>query len=196
MRKPIRMWAVFIMALWLLAGCAPRVGTSLSESMGSDELYFDLPVLVIDFDNVGQASINLPAAQLGASSGINLDALALSPEWVGYFTTANIQHLQIINDAQGLTILVNGQPVPSLVWDEDSLVATAETVGSLGIALPVLDKVLPLVQQMGLGIALRFPLGDGVDVIPLGQITESPAAATAQQVQQEFLAAVGTPPRD
>jgi hypothetical protein len=194
MHRRLVTWAILLtLSLVLLAGCAPRPGTPLSEAFESDELYVDLPAIVIDFDAQGQASLGgVSVANLGAVAGMDLSALALDPSIVNFFVIENIQHIQIVTNPDGLTILVNGLRVPSLVWDEGSLVATAETVNALGIALPVLDRILPLVQQFGLGITLRFPVTEGNEAIALGQLT--PTEGSGQQAEA-FLAAVGTPPR-
>lgn len=196
MRRRLSLWAaLLVVALLVLAGCAPRAGTPLSETFESDELYVDLPAIVIDFNAEGQASVGgVPVANLGSVTGMDLSALSLDPSIVNFFTLENIQHLQVVTGPDGLTILVNGRRVPSLVWDEGSLVATADTVRSLGIALPVLDRILPLVQQFGLGIALTFPVDEGNEAIPLGQVSEGTAAAGGISTE-EFLSAVGTPPR-
>lgn len=182
--------ALLLVSLLVLAGCAPRAGTSLSESFESDELYVDLPAIVIAFDENGQASLGgVGVASLGAVAGIDLSALALPADTVSFFTLENIQHIQVVTGPDGLTILVNGLKVPSLTWDEGSLVATADTVRSLGIALPVLDRILPLVQQFGLGITLTFPVADGNEAIALGQVAEG---ADSSAVDAEaFVAAVG-----
>lgn len=185
--------ALLLVSLLVLAGCAPRAGTSLSESFESDELYVDLPAIVIDFDAAGQASLGgVGVANLGAVAGIDLSALALPAETVNFFTLENIQHIQVVTGPDGLTILVNGLKVPSLTWDEGSLVATAETVRSLGIALPVLDRILPLVQQFGLGISLTFPVAEGIEAIALGQVAESASGADAEAIIE---AVGGTAPR-
>lgn len=186
-------WAMLlILSLGILAGCAPRPGTPLSESFESDELYIDLPAIVIDFNEQGQASLGgVSVANLGSTAGIDLSALSLDPSIVSFFTLENIQHIQVVTNPDGLTILVNGLRVPSLVWDEGSLVATAETVSALGIALPVLDRILPLVQQFGLGVTLRFPVGEGNEPIALGQVT---AAEGDSQQAEAILEAVGRPP--
>jgi hypothetical protein len=189
-------WAILlILSLGILAGCAPRPGTPLSESFESDELYVDLPAMVIDFDAQGQASLGgVSVANVGALAGVDLSALSLDPNIVNFFTIENIQHIQVVTNPDGLTILVNGLRVPSLVWDEGSLVATAETVNALGIALPVLDRILPLVQQFGLGATLRFPVAEGNEAIALGQMTASEEGGSQQA--EAFLEAVGsTPPR-
>ncbi len=191
MRRRLSFGAILLLvSLLAMAGCAPRAGTSLSESFESDELYVDLPAIVLDFDETGQASLGgVGMANLGAVAGMDLSALSLDPSIVNFFTLENIQHLQVVTGPQGLTILVNGLKVPSLTWDEGSLVATAETVRSLGIALPVLDRILPLVQQFGIGVTLTFPVAEGTEAIPLGQLAEG--ASSSAQDAEAFIAAVG-----
>ena len=198
MQKRVTLWAaLLIIAALVLTGCAPRAGAGASAAMASDdELTIDLPAIVIDFDSDGSASVGgMPISDLGATAGIDLSTVALPAEWVQYFTTSNIQHMQVNNGADGLTLMVNGQPVPSLVWDEGSLVATADTVSALGVAVPTLNKVLPLVQQLGLGVILRFPVAADEDLIPMVVEGDGSMAESAKMAQEEFLAAVGSPPR-
>jgi hypothetical protein len=92
-----------------------------------------------------------------------------------------------------LLILVNGQPIPSLAWDGEKLVATAEVLDQFGAGVALLDRVLPLITNLGLGVILRFPIAQGEAALPM-VAPESEAAATARAAQAEFLAAVGTPP--
>lgn len=198
MQKRITFWAVLLLITALvLSGCAPRTGAGSSAAMAmDDELVIDLPAIVIDFNTNGQASIGgMPAADLGAMAGIDLSTLAIAPDWVNYFSMTNIQHVQVNNTADGLLVLVNGEPIPSLAWDEGSLVATAGALESLGIMVPVLDKVLPLVQQLGIGAILRFPVQAGTDIIPYAVMGDGSAAEMARAAQEEFLAAVGSPPK-
>jgi hypothetical protein len=128
-------------------------------------------------------------------AGVDLSTLAITPDWVNFFVQGNIQHLQVNNHAGGLTLLVNGEPIPSLAWDGESLTATADTLEVFGLAVPMLERVLPLVQQLGLGVIVRFPVGSGSEAIPLFVEGESTAAMEAQAAQDEFLAAVGAPPK-
>ena len=198
MQKRLTLWAaLLIIAALVLSGCAPRTGAGSSAAMAmNDELVIDLPAIVIDFDSDGHASIGgVPAAEMGAMAGVDLSTLALSPDWVNYFSMTNIQHLQIDNTADGLLVLVNGEPVPSLEWDQESLAATAGAVESLGIAIPVLDKALPLVRQLGISVIMRFPVAAGNDVIAFAVSGDGSAAEMAQAAQAEFLAAVGAPPK-
>ena len=106
----------------------------------------------------------------------------------------NIQHFQIDNTQDGILILVNGKAIPSLAWDGDSLVATAEVLDALspgGFAL--LDKVLPLIRNVGMGVILRIPVAEGAEILPY-VVTDDETAKQFMAAQQEFLDAVGTPP--
>jgi hypothetical protein len=180
-----------------LAGCAPRAtGGQTAALPGADQLAVDLPAIVLDFDANGQPSVgNVPLAQLGGmfAPGM-LDAVVLPADTVAFMTESNIQHIQIDNAPSGLLILVNGQPIPSIKWDGQILTATAETLGQLGMGVPALEKILPLVNYLGLGVIARFPVAEGVSAIPT-YIESPPSAAAARAAQEEFLSNVGEAPR-
>jgi hypothetical protein len=199
MRTPrLTLWlSLLSVAVILLAGCAPRAGSGQTVAeAGSDALAIDLPALVLDYDAQGQPSVgNVPLAQIGdtVAPGM-LPALTMSPEQIAFMTESNIQHLQIDNTPSGLLLLVNGQLIPSLRWDGEILNATAETLQSFGVAVPALEKVLPLVSNIGLAVIIRFPVAEGQEAIPT-YIAESPAVVAAQRAQADFLADVGEPPK-
>lgn len=187
--------SLMLAALLVVAGCGPRAtGGQLASSAGEDQVVIDLPALVIDIDSAGQASLGgQSVADLAAMAGQDASALSVPAETVDFLTASNIQHIQIDNTADGLLILVNGQPIPSIAWDGEKLVATAEVLEILGGGVALMDKVLPLVRNLGIGVTVRFPIAAGEAAIPL-VVTDSEVAARSLQLQQEFLAAVGTPP--
>ncbi len=187
---------LLLIAGLVLAGCATRAGVGEAAAMAEpDEMVIDLPAIVIDFDSEGNASIGgVPVAELGQTMGADLSTLRMDPGWVRYFTETNIQHIQINNTPSGLQLLVNGQPIPSLKWDENRLVATADIMSRLGVVQPVVNKVMPLVDNLGVGVILRFPVKAGMAVIPFIVEGDETAAAEAARMREEFLAAVGAPP--
>lgn len=191
-------WVTFLLvALLTLAGCAPsaNIGADISVDPNTP-LVVDLPAISINISETGVASLgNVPVAQLGSLVGLDLSALSVPQLWVDFLISGNIQHLQITNTADGLYILVNGERIPSIAYDGSSLQATADALSSLGIAVPMLDVMLPMVDQLGLGFVVHFPVPEGVAQIPLYVSGNGTAAALAHQAQQEFLAQVGAPPR-
>jgi hypothetical protein len=60
--------------------------------------------------------------------------------------------------------------------------------------MPVLEKLLPVLTNLGMGVIVRFPVKEGAEVIPT-YIEGGEAAMAARAAQEEFLTTVGdTPP--
>ncbi len=187
--------SLLVVALVLLVGCAPRAsGGAVAASADQSQIVIDLPALVLDVQSDGQISVGgQSVTELGSQFGTDLAALGIPRENVDLLTASNIQHIQVDNTAGGLVILVNGAPIPSVAWDGEKLLATAEVLESLGAGVTLLDRVLPLVTQLGVGVILRFPVAEGEEELPLVSI-DNQVAEQALAAQEEFLAAVGTPP--
>ena len=194
-RRSMLLVSLVMAVLVLLVGCAPRAtGGQLAANAAAEDVVVDLPALVIDVLPDGQLSLGGQSlAQLGSQYGTDLSAVAVPADAVAFVTASNIQHIQVDNTTEGLLILVNGKPIPSLAWDGEKLVATAEVLNTLGAGVALLDKVLPLVTNLGIGVIIRFPVAQGAETLPL-VAADDEVAAQALAAQQEFLAAVGTPP--
>jgi hypothetical protein len=187
--------SLLMAALVLLVGCAPRAtGGSLTATADEDQVVIDLPALVLDVQADGSLSLGGQSlAALGSQIGQDLSAVSIPAGTVDLLVVGNIQHIQVDNTPDGLLILVNGQPVPSLAWDGEKLVATAEVLDTLGAGVALLDKVLPLISNLGIGVIIRFPIAQGADALPLLAPTNE-LAEQSRAAQQAFLAGVGTPP--
>jgi hypothetical protein len=187
--------SLIMAALVLLVGCAPRATSGqIAAAADQSQIAIDLPALVLDVQADGSISVGgQPLTELGGGLGASLAAASVPAEMVSSITAFNIQHIQIDNTPEGLLILVNGQAIPSLAWDGEKLIATAEVLENLGAGVALLDRVLPLLTNLGIGVILRFPIAEGEEALPL-VATESEVAAAAMAAQQEFLASVGTPP--
>jgi hypothetical protein len=184
---------LFTVAVIVLAGCAPRATSGVTAGQAAPEsLVVDLPALVIDIDSAGQPSVgNVPLAQLGATFAPGmLDSLVVPSDMVSLMTESNIQHLQIDNTPNGLLLLINGEPIPSIKWDGQILSETGGLISQLGAGTSVLEKMLPVIANLGFGVIVRFPLQEGVAAIPT-YVEGGEAALAARQAQEEFLATVG-----
>jgi len=195
-------WSLVLMsflmlALVLLAGCAPRASaadTTKAATADESQIVIDLPALVLDVQPDGSIQVGgKPLAELGGSLSASLASVNIPASMVENITAYNVQHIQLDNTPEGLLILVNGQAIPSLAWDGDKLVATADVLDQLGSGVALLDRVLPLISDLGLGLIIRFPLAQGEAALPM-VAPQSDDAAKAIQAQKEFLDAVGTPP--
>ena len=197
--RRLMFWTTMLLvAMIVLAGCAPRTGAGDAAAMTTDpmELVVDLPAIVLDVQADGSVSIgNVPLAQIGALAGADLSAVAVDSSLVDFMSAGNIQHVQVNNSSSGLLLLVNGEAIPSITYDGESLQATADALNAFGMAIPMLDTALSLVDQIGLGVIMRFPVAAGVAQIPLYVEGDGASAMEAQAAQDEFLAAVGAPPR-
>lgn len=188
--------SVLLVGLVMLSACAPRAtGGEIASRAAEADVAVDLPALVLDIQEDGSLSVGgQRLADLGAVVGQDLSALGVGPETASALTAAGIQHIQIDNTPDGLLILVNGKPIPSLAWDGESLVTTAEVVEQVGgPSVALLDKLLPLLGNMGLGVILRAPVPEGAEPLPLVNM-DTEAAERAMSAQAEFLQAVVTPP--
>lgn len=187
--------SIALISLIALAGCGPRATSGqAAQAADQSQLVVDLPALVIDVHSDGQTSLGgMSMADLGGIAGQDLSTLSVPPNMVDYMTASNIQHIQIANTPDGILILVNGEPIPSLAWDGEKLIATAEVLETFGAGIALLDKVLPLIQNLGIGVTMRLPLAEGTETIPL-VVTDRADVEEALAAQQEFLDAVGTPP--
>jgi hypothetical protein len=187
--------SLLIVALVLMVGCAPRATSGeIAAAADESQIAIDLPALVLDVQPDGSIQIGGKSlAELGSGVGTDLSTLALQQSMVDSITAFNIQHIQIDNTPEGLLILVNGQPIPSLAWDGEKLVATAEVLDQFGAGVALLDRVLPLVRNIGVGVILRFPVAEGEEPLPLVS-TDNAEAEAAMQAQQQFLDSVGYTP--
>ncbi len=197
-KQRLSLWLTGLaVAVLVLAGCAPRaMGGQTAAQSGEQDLVVDLPALVIDIDAAGNPSVgNVPLSQLGQTFAPGmLDSLVVPAETVTFLTESNIQHIQIDNTPTGLLLLVNGQPIPSLKWNGEILTGTGQLVSQLGAGVPVLEKFLPLLTNLGIGVIVRFPLAQGAEPIPT-YVEGGEAAMAARAAQEDFLATVGdTPP--
>ena len=158
----------------LTAGCMSRPSGGATAAMaGEDELAIDLPFLVIDFDAGGDGSVGeVGLGELIGGSGINIGA-----DTVEQMQSANIQHVSLEVAPNGVLMRINGLlMLGSLSYDDESLDTLAMVIDDLGGAgsplsgvAPTLGAVLPLVQNLGIGVIAKFEPAAGADAIPVMQ---------------------------
>ncbi|MCB0132528.1 MAG: hypothetical protein KDD78_16820 [Caldilineaceae bacterium] len=178
-----------------LAGCAPRAGGGdVLGQAGDSAVVVDLPALAIDYDVDGNPSLGgIPLSDLGSVLPAELAAqLTFDAETIASLQKANIQHIQVNNQTNGLGIYVNGYEVPSIAWDGDRLTGLSSLVSALGTDAPAVDKLLPMLTNLGVAAVLRFPLAEGATAMPV--MADPAMAENAQAAQAAFLDEVESPP--
>lgn len=194
--RMILFFVLLSIALLVLSGCGPRVGAADAAASPDDVLVVSLPALVLDVNEAGEISLGgTPLAALGAMAGQDLSDVALPADVVNMLVAANVQHIQLNNTDNGLDILLNGEAIPSLGWDADSLEMLVSLLGGLDFDLGGADSLLPLLTNVGVGATLQLPLAPGATPIPLEVTGAESAGADAQAAQSQFLSTVGTPPQ-
>lgn len=195
-----RFWLLGLLAVFtalVLTGCGARAGAGETAAATTGAaLAVDLPALTIDFDAEGVASLGgAPLSNFSAVLPAALADLKLDKATVDQLTAANIQHIQVTTVPSGLLILVNGEAIPSMRWTDEQLVNLGEVVELLGPAAPAaLKAVLPIITDVGVGVALRFPAAQGAEMIPMQVAGDASAATAAKAAQEAFMAEVGTAP--
>jgi hypothetical protein len=169
-----------VIAALLLSACGAATVPTTDETTDSGQRFLiSLPRLVVDVDKEGQASVNgLSIDAVNAIiPGAPLPDLTINPFYVDWMTNTNIQHLEFVSTDDGVFIFANGEPLPFLAWDGDSL----SNLGTLaGIAnLPygnLISRLVPIVQRTGLNIVMRFPTQDGAQEIAIRDPSIAPEA--------------------
>ncbi|MGQ9814572.1 MAG: hypothetical protein ACUVR3_05400 [Candidatus Roseilinea sp.] len=156
----------------LLAGCATGP-TDIGEA--NRDFMIALPRIVVDIDTEGAPSISGITPELLALAGMDPDMFALPKDLVDTMVAGDIQHLEILHKNDGLFIFVNAKLLPHISWTSQSMNTLGNTVELFGV-LPadqarVVKILLPRLQNIGLNIAVKFPVRSGVAEIPLRDAT-------------------------
>lgn len=166
-----RVVVLTVIAALLLSACGAATVPTTDETTDSGQRFLiSLPRLVVDVDENGQASVNgLSIEAVNAIiPGAPLPDLAVNPFYVDWMTNTNIQHLEFVSTDNGVFIFANGEPLPFLAWDGNSLTNLGTVAGIANLPYGnLISRLVPIVQRTGLNIVLRFPTQPGATEIPL-----------------------------
>ena len=152
--KFIRVIALALFSVLILTGCG-------GGSTGST--WFNLPSIPVRVQPDNTIKV----------FGINTGA-AVPASLVQQLQSANVQELEIRPGYNGLHIYANGEALPYVKWDEESmgtlqgLIANAPTELGIPSSLPFVGApgdLLPLLRQFGLGVNLIIPAAEGATAI-------------------------------
>jgi hypothetical protein len=158
------------LALIVTSACGPRAITPPATQADENALVVQLPAINLDVAADGKITpAEGPLSQALPALGVDLANLSMSAETVQKLTDAGVKHLQIENLPEGMYLFMNGEPLPTLVWDQDSLASLATLLPTLGVDLGSAGKLLPLLPNLGFGVVLRLPGGTGASAPPLAK---------------------------
>ena len=187
----------FVLLLSLtLTGCSARPGQgTLAANATSDQLVVDVPALTIEFNDQGEAMMGgANLSQVLPALGVALpDALNFSPEEIKQLTDAGVQNVFIDVAPDGFTWYINGQPLPALKWDAETLASLQKIVAIVGADnADTLGTVVPLLGNMSLGVELRFP-GAAADAPLVGTVDQAAIKQASTDAFNQALTGLGHP---
>lgn len=151
-----------------------------------------LPRIVVDINSDGLPAIDGFSPQLiSALSGgtVDMSQYAMDKRYIDWFTQANVQHIELVQQGDGLYIFVNGVLIPHLGWSTEDLGTMISTIDELGVVQPQFEKALkiliPFMQHTGLDVAMRFPRQPNAEEIPLRDTSAPIEAPTKEEAETE-----------
>lgn len=175
-----RVYLIVILALALTVTACGAQGTEgqlpestldVLESVSSFVPEVNLPPVVLRYNEQGVPSVlGLSTTNITAFTGVNLSVLELDPLFIDWFTRSNLQHIELEYRDDGLFVYANGELLPSIGWDSQSLNNAVEIAPMLGVQnTATLERLIPILQRLGLDLVLQFPVSSGSESIPLHQ---------------------------
>ena len=161
-----------LLVLVLLLGACESASPDAESP--SEDFSITLPRIVLDVDSDGNPSVGgfntetLKNLTMGAA---DYTWMRMEPTLVRRLSDMDLQHVEAVYRDDGIYLFVNGEPLPFVKWDEESLDNTAAVVTTFGGLDPqfteVLKMIIPFAQQVGVDLAVRFPVVQGREITPM-----------------------------
>ena len=145
----------------------------------------------------GKTLFNVPSIPLkvNADGTASLFGLGLppvvDPAMVQQLQGAGIQQLEVRPGYNGIHVYNNGQDLPYIKWDADSVGTLGEVLTNLpadmtgGADMNAIAQAIPALRQIGLGVKLNVPPADGAEVLAIapwrGETTATVSDAAPEQ---------------
>ncbi|MBX3050140.1 MAG: hypothetical protein KF753_01630 [Caldilineaceae bacterium] len=169
--RTLRTVVAVLIASLILGAC--------SGGSDSGSTMFNLPSVPVAVDQNGN----------GTALGFSIGYLGLQPALIGQLQQANVQILEIRVGYNGIFIYANGQPLPYIKWNDES-VAQLQTVLNNTAGAEQAATALPWLRRIGVGVRIQLPLAAGASPLDVPRWTgeelatkESPAETTIGPIQ-------------
>lgn len=178
MRSPVVV-LLLIVGL-LLTACGPAIVPAAAPETDTGEVFLvALPRIVITFDEQGKPGIEGVAVEdIARTLGmeLSLEQYRIDPFYPTWMSAANIQHVELRQTGDGVAVLVNGDLMPSLSFQNGTLERVGDLAPLLGPGVNVaavqdlVTKFAPLVKRLGLSLVAKFPLRAGAEPVPFADL--------------------------
>jgi len=194
MRRIVRLLLV-VALMGLLTGCATT--SSLSEKVVREvaptveEFVLRLPRIYVQYVKNGagawEPSIwGIKASDIEYWTGADLGMLKIPDFYMDWLKDSNVQHIEVVQNGDGIFIFVNGQPLPHLAWSGESISYAAEVAEAFQVPnAPLLRTLLPLLRHIGLDVVVQMPLQEGAEPIPYRDAKQELTGVKAQSAVEE-----------
>lgn len=179
------LWVVplLLVVAMVLAACGSSP-TQVAQQEGG--FLLALPRITIDVDSEGNPSVaGLSPQLIQSNTGLDMTAMKFPKELVAWYTTAGLQNIELVHKDDGMFIFVNGMAMPHVGWTGESLARVSDVAGSLGLlndqTSRLLKILIPFAERLGLDVAIRFPVQEGAEALPLRDLNAPIAAAAAEE---------------
>ena len=173
---------LLVLAL-LLTACE---SSSPDATSASEDFAVSLPRIVIDVDSDGNPSVggfDMETLKILTMGGVDYTWMRMEPTLVRRFSDMDLQHIEAVYRDDGIYLFVNGEPLPFVKWDEESLDNTAGVITTFGGMNPqftdALKTIIPFAQRVGIDMAVRFPVVQGRTITPMRDMGQELVAAEA-----------------
>lgn len=129
--------------------------------------------LVLPYDEQGELVLAPGTERVLQGLGVDVDQVRLAKSTVNGLVAADVQHITMRKQGNGLLLYVNGKALPHLAWTENGLENSADLFGQLfytpeyELTRQTVQTLLPLLAEIGGSVTVRLPVSSGADPIPL-----------------------------
>ncbi|MEA3334608.1 MAG: hypothetical protein U9R25_01770 [Chloroflexota bacterium] len=152
---------LLIVGTLLLSACGTATPTTADEMTDSGQRFLlSLPRLVVDIDEAGNFSIGgIGIDELSELTGMQMPPMAMNPYYVDWMKHTNVQHVELVHTDNGIFLYVNGDPLPYLAWDGESLANVGDVAGMANVPFSqLIGLVVPIIERTGANVVVRLPM--------------------------------------
>jgi len=194
-----------ILARWCVAAAlafgAYMIVRSAAQEQPSEPAMIALPRIAVSFDETGVPTIAGVSARLIevlSFGALPARAVSIDRAWIEYFQSTDVQHIEVLQNDEGVFAWINGRRMPNVAWSRRELhnsAQLAERLGALELlglspnASSFLQRSAPVLRRLALNVVLRFPTRPGVAEIatrdtatPVSALPRRPKAAPERTI--------------